>query len=210
MNQRRLIRLNKLKDKEVQSNKRDLYSREAWAWSKAIGEKLARMSRNEELAEAQNVEDIEEQLDLEAFSLASGSPEFQDLISSNDAFTVELIGAARGGLIGKTNMPSMAYGDELADLEQEQLDNKMLKTGSVPVSDEVHRLPSGLIRMEFRKMQMWDIGVVGNRTNGKLYQPHGTQRRKEFRSSSHKHRSSHRSHRDERSRSRERERSDRA
>lgn len=32
--------------------------------------------------------------------------------------------------------------DELADLEQEQLDNKMLKTGSVPVSDEVHRLPS--------------------------------------------------------------------
>lgn len=32
--------------------------------------------------------------------------------------------------------------DELAELEQEQLDNKMLKTGSVPVSDEVHRLPS--------------------------------------------------------------------
>jgi len=32
--------------------------------------------------------------------------------------------------------------DELADLEQEQLDNKMLKTGSVPVSDEIHRLPS--------------------------------------------------------------------
>ncbi|RAL65280.1 hypothetical protein DID88_000848 [Monilinia fructigena] len=34
--------------------------------------------------------------------------------------------------------------DELADLEQEQLDNKMLKTGSVPVSDEVHRLPSAV------------------------------------------------------------------
>ena len=32
--------------------------------------------------------------------------------------------------------------DELAELEQEQLDNKMLKTGSVPVSDEVHRLPA--------------------------------------------------------------------
>ena len=32
--------------------------------------------------------------------------------------------------------------DELADLEQEQLDDRMLKTGNVPVSDEVHRLPS--------------------------------------------------------------------
>jgi charged multivesicular body protein 4 len=32
--------------------------------------------------------------------------------------------------------------DELADLEQEQLDNQMLKTGTVPVSDDVHRLPA--------------------------------------------------------------------
>lgn len=31
---------------------------------------------------------------------------------------------------------------ELADLQQEELDNKMLKTGTVPVSDQVHRLPS--------------------------------------------------------------------
>jgi hypothetical protein len=32
--------------------------------------------------------------------------------------------------------------DELAELEQEQLDDKMLKTGTVPVSDEIHRLPT--------------------------------------------------------------------
>ncbi|PQE09200.1 vacuolar-sorting snf7 protein [Rutstroemia sp. NJR-2017a BBW] len=32
--------------------------------------------------------------------------------------------------------------DELAELEQEALDNKMLKTGTVPVSDEIHRLPA--------------------------------------------------------------------
>ena len=32
--------------------------------------------------------------------------------------------------------------DELAVIEQEQLDNKMLKTGTVPVSDEIHRLPA--------------------------------------------------------------------
>ncbi|KAI9813310.1 MAG: ESCRT-III subunit protein snf7 [Pycnora praestabilis] len=31
---------------------------------------------------------------------------------------------------------------ELEDLEQEALDTKMLKTGTVPVTDEVHRLPS--------------------------------------------------------------------
>ncbi|KAI9695169.1 MAG: ESCRT-III subunit protein snf7 [Bogoriella megaspora] len=31
--------------------------------------------------------------------------------------------------------------DELADLQQEQLDNEMTKTGTVPVSDRVHRLP---------------------------------------------------------------------
>lgn len=32
--------------------------------------------------------------------------------------------------------------DELAELEQESLDNKMLKTGTVPVSDEIHRMPA--------------------------------------------------------------------
>ena len=32
--------------------------------------------------------------------------------------------------------------DELAELQQEELDNKMLKTGSVPVSDQVTKLPS--------------------------------------------------------------------
>ena len=31
---------------------------------------------------------------------------------------------------------------ELADLEQEQLDDKMLKTGTVPVSDDIQRLPA--------------------------------------------------------------------
>ena len=34
--------------------------------------------------------------------------------------------------------------DELAELEQEQLDDKMLKTGTVPVSDGIHRLPAAV------------------------------------------------------------------
>lgn len=33
----------------------------------------------------------------------------------------------------------------------------------------------GSIRMEFREIQMWDMGVKGNRTNGELYQSYGTQ-----------------------------------
>lgn len=32
--------------------------------------------------------------------------------------------------------------DELAELQQEELDNKMLKTGTVPVSDQIPRLPN--------------------------------------------------------------------
>lgn len=32
--------------------------------------------------------------------------------------------------------------DELAELQQEELDNKMLKTGNVPVSDQISRLPN--------------------------------------------------------------------
>lgn len=32
--------------------------------------------------------------------------------------------------------------EELAELQQEELDNKMLKTGTVPVSDAIHRLPN--------------------------------------------------------------------
>lgn len=32
--------------------------------------------------------------------------------------------------------------EELAELQQEQLDERMLKTGSVPVSDQLNRMPS--------------------------------------------------------------------
>lgn len=32
--------------------------------------------------------------------------------------------------------------EELAELQQEQLDERMLKTGSVPVSDQIQRMPS--------------------------------------------------------------------
>jgi charged multivesicular body protein 4 len=40
--------------------------------------------------------------------------------------------------------------EELAELQQEELDNKMLKTGSVPVSDQIQRMPNvGLSEREY-------------------------------------------------------------
>lgn len=35
--------------------------------------------------------------------------------------------------------------EELAELQQEELDNKMLKTGSVPVGDQIQRLPNAAV-----------------------------------------------------------------
>ncbi|KAK5120644.1 ESCRT-III subunit protein snf7 [Meristemomyces frigidus] len=41
-----------------------------------------------------------------------------------------------------TAMDEDELDEELAELQQEELDNKMLKTGSVPVSDQIQRLPN--------------------------------------------------------------------
>ena len=35
--------------------------------------------------------------------------------------------------------------EELAELQQEELDNKMLKTGTVPVSDQIQRMPNAAV-----------------------------------------------------------------
>lgn len=35
--------------------------------------------------------------------------------------------------------------EELAELQQEELDNKMLKTGTMPVSDQIQRLPNAAV-----------------------------------------------------------------
>lgn len=41
---------------------------------------------------------------------AAGSPAFEHLVANEDAFTVQAVRDAGGVLIGRTNMPSMAYG----------------------------------------------------------------------------------------------------
>lgn len=44
--------------------------------------------------------------------------------------------------VSVSNVDETELEDELEQLQQEQLDEAMLKTGTVPVSDAVHRLPA--------------------------------------------------------------------
>ncbi|KAI5922375.1 amidase signature domain-containing protein [Camillea tinctor] len=53
---------------------------------------------------------VKDSYQVKGMTCASGSPAFKDLIASEDAFTVATIREAGGVLIGRTNMPSMAYG----------------------------------------------------------------------------------------------------
>lgn len=58
--------------------------------------------------------------------------------------------------------------DELAELEQEQLDNKMLKTGTVPVSDEIHRMPAAANgESKFRHFHVQEPFLTDHSVNGK-------------------------------------------
>lgn len=68
----------------------------------------------------------------------------------------EIANAITNAPLGET-IDESELDDELAEMEQEQLDNKMLKTGTVPVSDEIHRLPTaanGERKLKPRKFMM--------------------------------------------------------
>lgn len=67
--------------------------------------------------------------------------ETMEKLREQHALGQEIAEAITGAPIGEP-VDEGELDDELAELEQEQLDNKMLKTGTVPVADEVHRLPS--------------------------------------------------------------------
>ncbi|SPO01218.1 related to glu/asp-tRNA amidotransferase subunit A [Cephalotrichum gorgonifer] len=53
---------------------------------------------------------VKDSYKVKGMSVASGSPAFKDLIANEDAFTVAAIRSEGGVLIGRTNMPPMAYG----------------------------------------------------------------------------------------------------
>lgn len=56
----------------------------------------------------------------------------------------EIAEALTQGAVG-TGVDEDELDEELAELQQEELDNKMLKTGSVPVSDQIQRLPNAAV-----------------------------------------------------------------
>lgn len=66
---------------------------------------------------------------------------FREKLREQHALGEEIAQAITSAPIGEP-IDETELDDELAELEQEQLDNKMLKTGTVPVSDEIHRLPA--------------------------------------------------------------------
>ncbi|KAH7144138.1 amidase signature domain-containing protein [Dactylonectria estremocensis] len=53
---------------------------------------------------------VKDSYKVKGMTVASGSPAFKDLVATEDAFTVSAIRAEGGVLIGRTNMPPMAYG----------------------------------------------------------------------------------------------------
>ena len=58
-----------------------------------------------------------------------------------NALSEEIVEAMNGVNISGA-VDEMDLEDELEQLQQEQLDEQMLKTGSVPVSDAVQRMPA--------------------------------------------------------------------
>jgi len=69
--------------------------------------------------------------------------ETMEKLREQHALGQEIAEAITGAPIGEP-VDEGELEDELAELEQEQLDNKMLKSGTVPVSDEIRRLPSAV------------------------------------------------------------------
>lgn len=67
--------------------------------------------------------------------------DFREKLREQHALGEEIAQAITSAPIGEP-IDEADLEDELAELEQEQLDDKMLKTGTVPVSDEIHRLPA--------------------------------------------------------------------
>lgn len=53
---------------------------------------------------------VKDSFKVKGMTVAAGSPAFKDLVATDDAFTVSAIKAEGGILIGRTNMPPMAYG----------------------------------------------------------------------------------------------------
>ncbi|PHH59495.1 hypothetical protein CDD80_1764 [Ophiocordyceps camponoti-rufipedis] len=67
--------------------------------------------------------------------------ETMERLRDQNALSEEIVTAITGASITDP-VDDVELDEELEQLQQEQLDEAMLKTGSVPVSDAVHKMPS--------------------------------------------------------------------
>jgi charged multivesicular body protein 4A/B len=65
----------------------------------------------------------------------------RDKLRDQNALSEEIVNAITNNQLGEP-LDETALEDELEQLQQEQLDEQILKTGNVPVTDAVHRLPT--------------------------------------------------------------------
>lgn len=65
----------------------------------------------------------------------------RDKLRDQNALSEEIVNAITGQSLGEP-VDDMELEDELEAMQQEQLDEQMLKTGNIPVSDAAHRLPT--------------------------------------------------------------------
>ncbi|PNY21675.1 Vacuolar-sorting protein SNF7 [Tolypocladium capitatum] len=66
---------------------------------------------------------------------------FRETLRDQNALSQEIVEAITGATIGE-QVDDADLEDELDQIQQEQLDEEILKTGTVPVSDAVHKMPS--------------------------------------------------------------------
>lgn len=67
---------------------------------------------------------------------------YRESLRDQHAIGEEIADAITQGAATSNALDDDELEDELAQMQQEQLDTKMLGAGNVPVSDEVHRLPA--------------------------------------------------------------------
>lgn len=72
----------------------------------------------------------------------------------------EIAEALTQGAVG-TGIDEDELDEELAELQQEELDNKMLKTGTVPVSDQIQRLPNAAVGERKSNLIQQKVTVTG-------------------------------------------------
>lgn len=84
----------------------------------------------------------------------------RDKLREQNALSEEIVAAITSNQIGEP-VDEEDLNEELEAMQQEQLDKKMLESGSVPVSDAIHRMPAvGNQESKFNSNSSFRKGIV--------------------------------------------------